>query len=66
LNHIFEIVGVSYGPRPMPDTKEFTEAMRKRKLDAARKNPSKHLKAAGKKKKEATVVAPSRGKASLK
>jgi hypothetical protein len=41
-------------------------AVSKRKLDATGKNPSKRLKAAGKKKMEAAKVVPSRGKASLK
>jgi hypothetical protein len=53
---------VTYGPPPVPGTDEFTEAVRKRKLDTAGKNP----KAAGKKKMEPTKVAPSRGKASPK
>jgi hypothetical protein len=66
LNHIFELAGVTYGPRPVPGTEEFTEAMRKRKLDATGRNPSKHLMAVVKKKMEAAKVAPSRGKASLK
>jgi hypothetical protein len=59
-------VGVTYGPRPVPDTEEFTEALRKRKLDATGKNSSKCSKATGKKKMEATKVAPLWGKASLK
>jgi hypothetical protein len=57
---------VTYGPHPMLGTEEFTEAVRKRKLDAARKNLSKHPKVAGKKKMEAMKVPPSREKASLK
>jgi hypothetical protein len=57
---------VTYGPRPIPGTEEITEAVRKRKLDATGKNPSKRPKAMGKKKMEAAKVAPSRGKASLK
>jgi hypothetical protein len=59
LNHIFELVGATYGPCPILGTEEFTVAMRKRKLDAAGKNLSKHTKAARKKKMEATKVAPS-------
>jgi hypothetical protein len=66
LNHIFELVGVTYGPRFVPGTDEFTEVVRKRKLYAAGKNSSKRTKAAGKKKMEVAKVAPSRGKASLK
>jgi hypothetical protein len=59
-------VGVTYGPCLMPGTDEFTMTVSKRKLDATGKNPSKRLKAAGKKKMEAAKVVPSRGKASLK
>jgi hypothetical protein len=66
LNHVFELVGVTYGPRPVLGTEEFTEAVRKRKLDTAGQNLSKCPKVAGKKKMEAVKVAPSRGKASLK
>jgi hypothetical protein len=66
LNHVFELARVAFGPRAMPGTDEFTEAMRKRNLDAAGKNPSKRLKAVEKKKMDAVKVAPSRGKASLK
>jgi hypothetical protein len=66
LNHAFELTGVTYGPHPMPGTEEFTEAVKKRKLDATGKNMSKCSKAAGKKKMEAMMVAPSWGKASLK
>jgi hypothetical protein len=62
LNHIFELVGVAYGPRAVPGTDEFTKVMWKRKLDAARKNPSKCPKAAGKKKMNATKIALSPGK----
>jgi hypothetical protein len=66
LNRVFELAGVTYGPRPVLGTKEFTDAVKNRKLDTARKNPSKCLKATGKKKMEAAKVAPSRGKASLR
>jgi hypothetical protein len=59
LNHIFELAGVAYGPWPMPGTKEFTEAAKKKGLDAAGKNPIKHPKVAGKKKMETTKAAPS-------
>jgi hypothetical protein len=55
-----------HGPRAMPGTDEFTEAMWKRELDAARKNPSKRSKAAGKKKVDATKIAPSQGKDGLR
>jgi hypothetical protein len=66
LNHVFELTGVTYGPHPVLGTEEFTEAVKKRKLDATRKNMSKCSKAAGKKKMEAMMVAPSWGKVSLK
>jgi hypothetical protein len=66
LNHIFELVGVTYGPHPMPGTEEFTEAMKEWKLDATEKNPSKCSKAVGKRKMELVKVATSQGKASLK
>jgi hypothetical protein len=49
LNCVFELAGVAYGSHDMPGTNEFSEALRKRKLDATRKNQSKHTKAAGKK-----------------
>jgi hypothetical protein len=66
LNRVFELAGVTYGPRPMPGTEEFIKAVRKRRFDATGKKPSKRPKAAGKKKMEAMKVAPSRGKARLK
>jgi hypothetical protein len=44
----------------MPGTNEFTNFMRKRKLDAAGKNPRKRPKAAGKKKMDVVKIAPSR------
>jgi hypothetical protein len=50
---------VTYGPRSMPGIEEFTEVVRKRKLDVTGKNPSKRSKAAGKKKMEVVKVAPS-------
>jgi hypothetical protein len=59
LNHVFEFAGVTYGPRSMPGIEEFTEVVRKRKLDVTGKNPSKRSKAAGKKKMEVVKVAPS-------
>jgi hypothetical protein len=66
LNRIFELTGVSYGPRAMPGTNEFTNFMRKRKLDAAGKNLRKRPKVVGKKKMDAVKIAPSWGQASLK
>jgi hypothetical protein len=50
MNHVFELAGVAYGSRVMPGTDEFTEVVRKRKLDATGKNLSKRPKAAGKRK----------------
>jgi hypothetical protein len=66
LSRIFEPVGVAYGPHAVLGTDEFTEAVRKRKLDATGKNPSNRSKEAGKKKIDAAKIAPSWGKASLK
>jgi hypothetical protein len=66
LNHVFELVGVAYGPRPVPSTEEFIEAMKKRKLDATGMNQSKRPKAVEKKKMEAVKAPPSWGKTSLK
>jgi hypothetical protein len=57
LNHIFERAAVAYVPRAMPGTNEFTMAVRKRKLDAARKNLRKRLKVVGKKKVDAVKIA---------
>jgi hypothetical protein len=59
LNHVFEHAGMTYGHRLVPSTEEFTEAMRKRKLDAAGKNPSKRPRAVRKKKMDVAKVAPS-------
>jgi hypothetical protein len=47
LNRVFELVEVAYGPRSEPGTEEFTEASKKRKMDAAGKNLSKHVGASG-------------------
>jgi hypothetical protein len=44
-------------PRAMPGTNEFTMAVRKRKLDAARKNLRKRPKVVGKKKVDAVKIA---------
>jgi hypothetical protein len=52
LNRVFELAEVAYEPRLEPDTEEFTEASKKRKMDAAGKNMSKHARALGKKKVE--------------
>jgi hypothetical protein len=37
LNHMFELAGVPYGPRPVPGMEAFTEASKKRKMDATGK-----------------------------
>jgi hypothetical protein len=50
LNHVFELAGVAYMPRPVPGTYAFTEASKRRKMDAAGKTPVKRAKAPGKKK----------------
>jgi hypothetical protein len=50
LNRVFELAEVAYGPRPEPGTEEFTEASKKRRMDAAGKNLGKHARAFGKKK----------------
>jgi hypothetical protein len=57
LNCVFELVGVSYGPRPMAGTDAFPEDSKKRKIDATGKTPVgkmplKCVKAPGKKKAE--------------
>jgi hypothetical protein len=49
LNRVFQLAEVAYGPQPEPGTKEFTEASKKRRLDAAGKNLSKRLRVLGKK-----------------
>jgi hypothetical protein len=56
LNHVFGLAAVTCEPHPVPGTDEFTKAVRKRKLDATGNNPSKWLKAVGKKKMEAAKV----------
>jgi hypothetical protein len=54
LNMVFELAEVAYGPRPEHGTEEFTEASKKRRMDAAGKNPGKHVRAL---KKEETAKA---------
>jgi hypothetical protein len=67
LNLVFELARVLYGPRPVPGTCAFTEAPRKRKMDAAGKMPIKRVKAPGKKKKANSVnIVVSRAKSSSK
>jgi hypothetical protein len=50
LNQVFELPVVPYGPRPVPGTGAFNEALRKRKMDTAGKTRVKRAKALGKKK----------------
>jgi hypothetical protein len=57
LNWVFELADVLYGSRPVPSTDAFTEASRKRKMDAARKMTVKRAKAAEKKKAESVNIA---------
>jgi hypothetical protein len=38
LNWVFELAEVAYGPRSEPGTEEFTEALKKRRMDVAGKN----------------------------
>jgi hypothetical protein len=45
LNWVFELAGVTYGPRPESGTAEFTEASKKMKIDVAEKNPGKYARA---------------------
>jgi hypothetical protein len=66
LNHVFDLAGVAYRPRPVPGPGAFSEASRKRKMDAARKTPVKRVKAPGKKRGEPTRVAAPQGKTNLK
>jgi hypothetical protein len=53
LNHVIELAGVVYGPRPVP---VFVEVMKKRKEDAAEK-VAKHLKVPEKKHAGAAKIA---------
>jgi hypothetical protein len=57
LNWVFELADVLYGSRPVPSTDAFTEASRKRKMDAAGKMTVKRAKAAEKKKAESVNIA---------
>jgi hypothetical protein len=66
LNHVFELVGVDYRPRPVPSSDAFTESSKKRKVDATGKASVKCLRVYGKKKGESVKAAASRGKTSLK
>jgi hypothetical protein len=50
-NRVFELAGVAYKSHPVPGTDAFTEASKKRKMDAAGKSPVvKRVKAPRKKK----------------
>jgi hypothetical protein len=64
LNRVFELAEVAYGPRPKPGTEEFTEALKKRRMDAAGNNLSKCTRALGKKKVEIVKVVVPPAKAS--
>jgi hypothetical protein len=66
LNHVFEVMGVAYGPRLVPGSDGFTEASKKRQADAAGKTPVKRPRAPKKKKVESAKVSVSWGKTSLK
>jgi hypothetical protein len=64
LNRVFELAEVAYGPRSELGTKEHTEASKKRRMNAAGKNPGKRVRALGMKKVETVKAAVSQGKAS--
>jgi hypothetical protein len=53
-------------PHPMPGTDEFTEASRKRKIDAVGKTSVKHARVPGKRKWDSAKVVVLQGKAGLK
>jgi hypothetical protein len=56
LNRVFELAEVAYGPWPELGIEEFTEASKKRRMDAAGKNPGKRVRALRKKKVETMKV----------
>jgi hypothetical protein len=62
LNWVFELTEVVYGPRLEPGIEEFTEASKKRKINAAGKNPGKHAKVLMKKKWESVKAVVPQGK----
>jgi hypothetical protein len=71
LNRVFELAGVLYGPHPVHGTDAFTEASKKRKIDAAGKAPAgktpvKHVKVPGKEKAESMKVVVPRTKSGSK
>jgi hypothetical protein len=43
LNRVFEQMGVSYGPRPLPGSEAFRPASRKKKADLSKKEGESHL-----------------------
>jgi hypothetical protein len=45
LNRIFELAGVAYRPCTVPGNEAYTEALKKRKADAAGKTSAKRAKA---------------------
>jgi hypothetical protein len=63
LNHVLEVVGVAYGPRPVPIS---TKVLKKRKADAATKVSAKRPKVTEKKGAGLTKVSGSRMSGSLK
>jgi hypothetical protein len=64
LNRVFELAEVAYGPRPEPGTEVFTEASKKRRMDAIGKNPGKHARVLRKEKVETVKAAVSQGNSS--
>jgi hypothetical protein len=63
LNWVFELAKVvAYGSRPEPGTKEFTEALKKRRMDDAEKNPGKRARELEKKKVETVKAVVLQGK----
>jgi hypothetical protein len=63
LNRVFELAEVAYGPWSVPGTEEFTKDSKKRRMDAAGKNPSKCVRVLGKKKVKIMKAAVPPGKA---
>jgi hypothetical protein len=63
LNRVFELVEVAYGPQPEPGTEEFTEASKKRRMNATGKNLGKRARVLRKKKVDTAKAAMVLGKA---
>jgi predicted Ser/Thr protein kinase len=59
---VFELAEVAYGPRPESGTEEFTEALKKRRMDAAGKNLGKRARVLKKKKMETMKASMPHGK----